>query len=570
MSWRDARRWAHSQGIKSNSQWRKLKKPKDIPANPDTIYRHRGWTCWGDFLGSEFVHIKYRSYLPYEKLQRRVRALGFSTSTEYKGHSKNNHKVFPLHPDYVYKHSGFEGWEAFLGNSWPVFAKTKSKARQLNILNSEDYKRRMPKKFPRCPHEVYKREWPGWFKFLGTKTRQWKMPFANARTIVRKLGFSNRSEYVLAYRNGKLPAGLPYSPSTSYNGQYIGMNDFFGCDNRWVRYEEAKKVVQALEIKSMSDHLRACRTGKLPKNIPCHPWRKYQGSGWVNAGEFFGTKTKAPNGYKFVSYTEAKKLLAPMKLTNSRAFVTCLRPDGVPSIPDVKYKNEWRGWGDFLSSTVVNCVSPLGYEALKKEVRSAGVKCQKDYHKFRKQNRLRFPSNPDLRYKEWTSWGDFLGKLNNKVLSADFLPVGIVPSAVALRIIHLGGKTSDQSLSESLTQLREAHKNNFALKEPSVSDVVLHMEEFPRAMEQMKHRLPAQEHAHLLRYCRNYYLGEMHTNRVLRAGVLKAKGAFAAGLRQAHRREGRKLRLLQREVYRNGERVNFMQALSQVNAERQS
>ena len=52
----EARAFVRPLGIKSQSEWRRYaqsgRKPDDIPANPYTGYFGRGWTHWGDFLGT--------------------------------------------------------------------------------------------------------------------------------------------------------------------------------------------------------------------------------------------------------------------------------------------------------------------------------------------------------------------------------------------------------------------------------------------------------------------------------------------------------------------------------------
>jgi hypothetical protein len=57
-----ARAFVRPLGIKSQSEWRRYaqsgSKPDDIPANPYTAYFDRGWTHWGDFLGTRMDKLK--------------------------------------------------------------------------------------------------------------------------------------------------------------------------------------------------------------------------------------------------------------------------------------------------------------------------------------------------------------------------------------------------------------------------------------------------------------------------------------------------------------------------------
>ena len=52
----EAREYARSLGLKTFIAWREWCKnegrPKDIPSNPEKIYRGKGWICFGDWLGT--------------------------------------------------------------------------------------------------------------------------------------------------------------------------------------------------------------------------------------------------------------------------------------------------------------------------------------------------------------------------------------------------------------------------------------------------------------------------------------------------------------------------------------
>jgi hypothetical protein len=56
-SYREARAFVHSLHLKSANAWRAYttsgKLPKDIPANPARTYAKKGWTNWGDWLGTD-------------------------------------------------------------------------------------------------------------------------------------------------------------------------------------------------------------------------------------------------------------------------------------------------------------------------------------------------------------------------------------------------------------------------------------------------------------------------------------------------------------------------------------
>ena len=58
-SFKEARAFVRSLGLKSGTEWRDYcksgKKPDDIPANPNKTYAEDGWVGMGDWLGTGAV-----------------------------------------------------------------------------------------------------------------------------------------------------------------------------------------------------------------------------------------------------------------------------------------------------------------------------------------------------------------------------------------------------------------------------------------------------------------------------------------------------------------------------------
>ena len=75
----DARAFVRLQNIPNYSKWQQYcrsgNKPDNIPGNPDRIYKGKGWTSWGDFLGSGNVATHNRIYLPFTDSRKYVHNL---------------------------------------------------------------------------------------------------------------------------------------------------------------------------------------------------------------------------------------------------------------------------------------------------------------------------------------------------------------------------------------------------------------------------------------------------------------------------------------------------------------
>ncbi|MEK6828781.1 MAG: hypothetical protein AABY15_01555, partial [Nanoarchaeota archaeon] len=117
LSYEDLKEFALANNIKSSSEWKKIRnRPENIPANPDTIYKNRGWVSWPHFL--ETTEVKtIDKYLSYKEASEFVIGLGIKTSTEWNIYCKsgNKPKNIPMTPHHVYKNDGWISWPYFLG-----------------------------------------------------------------------------------------------------------------------------------------------------------------------------------------------------------------------------------------------------------------------------------------------------------------------------------------------------------------------------------------------------------------------------------------------------------------------
>ena len=105
-----------------NSDWRSWAKsdlrPKDIPANPDNIYKDTGWTNWPDFLGRDVSQkVQRRNWRSFEDARKFAKSLKLGSNSQWRSFSKSNMKPkdIPASPDTVYADSGWTNWYDFLG-----------------------------------------------------------------------------------------------------------------------------------------------------------------------------------------------------------------------------------------------------------------------------------------------------------------------------------------------------------------------------------------------------------------------------------------------------------------------
>jgi hypothetical protein len=120
-SFKKARAFAHSLGLKSGAEWRAYcesgKKPNDIPAKPDYGYANAGWAGMGDWLGTGTVAPGLRQYRSFKKARVFARGLGLKTGAEWFNYSKFGRKPadIPTAPNQIYANDGWAGWGDWLG-----------------------------------------------------------------------------------------------------------------------------------------------------------------------------------------------------------------------------------------------------------------------------------------------------------------------------------------------------------------------------------------------------------------------------------------------------------------------
>ena len=139
--------------------------------------------------------------------------------------------------------------------------------------------------------------------------------------------------------------------------------------------------------------------------------------------EFFdiGNYTKLEN---VVSFDDAKNICLQYNIKNVkdyRNFVYENKNYNLPKNPEITYKNEWNGYGEYLGTGVLasNELKKYRYSFKKAKniVKTLGLKNTTDYTRFRnsnQENKLRFPAHPAQIYINdgWEGFGDFLGNGN--------------------------------------------------------------------------------------------------------------------------------------------------------------
>ena len=325
-----ARAFARRLQLASQKQWyafargrmpEKGELPADVPIAPYAAYAEKGWTDWGDFLGTDNPARHLIDYRPFEHARGYARALGLETAKE-----------------------------------WYAFCRKK-------IGN----RRALPPDIPSAPDRVYAdKGWDGFGDWLGTgrlhASKIKYRSYAQARAFVRALGIRNEPEWQEycrgeIHRSSPRPIDVPSNPQRTYkNRGWVSWGEFFGTGNlapyqrEFRSYQAARDYVRKQGLVDSKDWRAWCAAGKRPPDIPGAPDAIYAGKGWVSWGEFFGTGNIHPGRLQRRPMREAQTLVRKLRLRTKTEFMRAWHEGRIPKdIPlTIDRMPGWKSWSSFL------------------------------------------------------------------------------------------------------------------------------------------------------------------------------------------------------------------------------
>ncbi|MDA9752333.1 DEAD/DEAH box helicase family protein [Candidatus Pelagibacter sp.] len=253
--------------------------------------------------------------------------------------------------------------------------------------------------------------------------------FDDVSITVRALATTDKRivEYLRAVSEGKKPrGGSPVDGITSINELYKVEAEKFNkavqlkvwdkvAVSNYRSYEEAKKIAIKNDIKNQREWHDFCLSTKKPRDIPYKPESIYKNKGWINWGEFFGTKYIANQLRKYFEFDEAKKYIKELNIKSNLDWKKYCKSKKynpkLPKAPDIVYKSEWCGWPDFLSKNKF-----LSYEEAKKYIKDLGFINFKEYSNYIIKKNIDFlPKYPRHHYKkDFSTMIDFLTSQTEK------------------------------------------------------------------------------------------------------------------------------------------------------------
>ena len=319
MPFMEAREYVRSLKLNNLKEWQQfaasIKRPFDIPSNPNSIYKNDGWISYGHWIGTGSVASIYTDFYSYEEAVREVHSLDIKNQKEYHNLKTNGSlsQRLPYKPDRTYKNNGWESWNKWLGTE--------------NVATQK------------------------------RKYREFKL----ARAFIRSLEFKTKSDWIDYTKSGLKPNDIPTAPNIVYKKKFISFQDWLGASytankNRiFLSFGESNKYAKTLELKSKDEWFAMSKVGKIPQNIPSNPQRTYKETGWKGWSYFLGTNPLKKR--KMLEFEEARAYARSLRLKSSVEWYNQskngLLPLNIPVDPRQKYKDKgWKGYKDWLGTDV--------------------------------------------------------------------------------------------------------------------------------------------------------------------------------------------------------------------------
>ncbi len=203
--------------------------------------------------------------------------------------------------------------------SWASFEEARTWVHEQGITSESQWRKirrsgRLPGNIPSNPNTVYAVRWHSWGHFFGTGREAIRsvdlVDYETARQWAMTSGITQAREWTQANKAGKIPPGIPGSPSNVYANEWLGWRMFLGLPVKgWRPFEEARDWAHALAsehgIDSESLWRLYLKTNQIPPDVPRAPGRAYKEK-WKGWGDWFGTGNDVGGAARWRKFRQQK------------------------------------------------------------------------------------------------------------------------------------------------------------------------------------------------------------------------------------------------------------------------
>jgi very-short-patch-repair endonuclease len=283
----------------------------------------------------------------------------------------NRDKNIPYNPEIVYKNSGWVDYYHFFNKKYKTkkfisYSDAVSLIKKVNIKDVSEWrlwiKINIDKNIPSSPKTVYKNEWVSWGEFLSNNN------ISNSKKLFRNYDDSKLylSEYNLTgyeqfnkwYKENNI-IDIPSNPHIQYkNNGWTSWGDFLSNNNitnrerskLFITYTECKENISKENFKN-AKHFSNWKN--RPDYIPSAPSIFYKDKGWISWSDFLGNNviSNRERGKRYLSYIDAKSYLSNYNLSHKLYYMEYIANNNIdflPKRPEYIYREFWTGYLDFL------------------------------------------------------------------------------------------------------------------------------------------------------------------------------------------------------------------------------
>lgn len=194
--------------------------------------------------------------------------------------------------------------------------------------------------------------------------------------------------------------------------------DFSSRLSKYKTFEEARKFVWTLNLKKSNDWRKYKKSKDKPDDIPSTPDGVYLDE-FLSWGDWIGVRPGMKKREKnYLSFEAARKFVHSLKLKNQKEWYIWWksnRPTNIPVACNEYYKNEFRGFGDWIGTGRIAAreMEYLPFKEARKFVRSLNIKSYSEWGKYcmSRNKPYNIPRSAHTTYKEsgWCGWRNFFG-----------------------------------------------------------------------------------------------------------------------------------------------------------------
>lgn len=353
MAFEEAREYVRGLGFNNVNEWssfaKSREKPNNIPKHPIDVYK-KFWTSFSDWLGTNRIANIDKEFINFEDAKKYVWKLNLKSVQEWNLYRKSNSKPdwLPSNPNIVYKNEGWLSWSDWFGTkkgfngSYLNFEDARNFVRRLNLNSQNDWKEYIksenkPNNIPSYPNSVYfDKGWKGFGDWLGTGkrtnfNREYKS-FEEARKFVHSLNLKTFEEWSLFRKSISLPRDIPTNPNiVYYNSGWKGIKDWLGTEILFdfLDFENARTFIHSLGFKYIEEWKIYSKSGNKPSNIPVNPNIIYKNCGWINFYDWIGIESLSTKKEKYLTFEIAREFAIGLNLLNQSEWFDYIKGGNV-------------------------------------------------------------------------------------------------------------------------------------------------------------------------------------------------------------------------------------------------